>query len=67
MEMRISDMGHHKYKEIVENTEKIVMYRLCEIHEDINEDMNIEEHTDEIYKLVKTMLMLQDIKTEAKQ
>lgn len=63
MEMRVKDMHSNMKSEILEHTEKAVLYRLNEICKDIEEDNDVEEHTDEIYKLVKTVLMLQDLKS----
>lgn len=63
MEMRVKDIRSDMKSEILEHTEKSVLYRLNEICKDIEEDNDVEEHTDEIYKLVKTALMLQDLKS----
>lgn len=63
MEMRVRDMRLDMKGEVLEHTEKAVLYRLDEICKDIAEDNEVDEHTDEMYKLVKTMLMLQNLKT----
>lgn len=63
MEMRVKDIRSDMKSEILEHTEKSVLYRLDEICKDIAEDNEVDEHTDEIYKPVKTMLMLQDLKS----
>lgn len=67
MEMRVRDMRLDMKGEVLENTEKAVLYRLDEICRDIAEDNVVDEHTDEIYKLVKTMLMLKDMKIPLKK